>query len=357
MKFRTAETPVQSRPVAEAGSGFSAVLAVVVAMAAMLVAGCGTLAKRSPAPLATFLQINDLHVQAEPEQKGYERANEKARWLIEAAASGRHFARPDFVVGVGDLVHGGRLEALEPDLRQFREMLKALPVPFYPVVGNHEVVQQEGSPRHERAYREAFGNDRVNYTFTQAGLRFIALNNSGAGCVRPSVFKARNEWFRRELERNPNLPTVILCHIPLIPVREEAVLARSFGFHTYCDPDGETLKIVEAHADSVRAVLSGHLHLTGAVKHKDIWHVSVAGTASYPCDYALYTVFPDRIELEVRQLPPDLVTPRTNIHGRPRHTEDFLDGSHRTPWEYVAGRADERSFTIPLKSKSAPAIP
>ena len=173
----------------------------------------------------------------------------------------------------------------------------------------------------------------------------------------PAIRQARNEWLRGELERSPDMPTIILCHIPLVLLREEAVLAKSFGFRSYCDPDGETLKIVEAHADSVRAVVSGHLHLTGAVKHKDIWHVSVAGTASCPCDYALYTVFPDRIEVEVRQLPPDLVTPRTNIHGRPRHTEDFVDGSHRTPWEYVAGRADERSFTIPLKSKSAPAIP
>jgi 3',5'-cyclic AMP phosphodiesterase CpdA len=320
MNSRIAETPIHSLPVAKAASRFSAVPAAAMALAAVLMAGCGTLTERASAPLATFLQINDLHVQAEPEQKGYERANAKARWLLEAAASDRHFARLDFVVGVGDLVHGGRLEALEPDLRQFREMLQALPVPFYPVAGNHEVVQQEGNPRHERAYRETFGNDRVNYAFTHAGLRFIALNNSGAGIVGPAIRQARNEWLRGELERSPGVPTIILCHIPLIPLREEAVLANSLGFRSYCDPDGETLKIVEAHADSVKAVLSGHLHLTGAVRRKGIWHVSIAGTASYPCDCALYTVFPDRIEVQVRQLPADLVTPGTNIHGRRRHT-------------------------------------
>lgn len=304
------------------------------------------------APLCSFLQINDAHVHAgAPGRGGYEKTSEKLRWLVEAAVSGRHFPRPEFVVGIGDLIDGERIEALAPDLRLLRETLKPLRVPFYPVVGNHEVVQREGNPKYEQAYREAFGNDRVNYTFTQGGMLFIALNNSGACCVGPTVVKARNDWLRRELERAPGVPKIILCHIPLIPLREEAVLAKSFGFRSSMDRDGETLKIVEAH-DSVIAVLSGHLHLTGVAKRKGVFHISIAGTASYPCDYALYTIFPDRIEATVRQLPADLVTPKTNIHGKPRYPHDFVDGRHPTPWQYVAGLADERTFTIPLTNQA-----
>ncbi|MCX6907084.1 MAG: metallophosphoesterase, partial [Verrucomicrobia bacterium] len=244
------------------------------------------------------------------------------------------------------------IEALGPDLRLLREMLKPLRVPFYPVVGNHEVIQREGSPKHERAYREAFGDDRVNDTFTHGGLLFIALNNSGACCVGPAIVKARNDWLRRELERAPSVPKIILCHIPLIPPREETVLTKSFGFRSYMDRDGETLKIVEAHSDSVIAVLSGHLHLTGVVQRKGIYHITIAGTASYPCDYALYTVFADRIKVTVRQLPAKLVTPKTNIHGKPRYPQDFIDAGHKTPWQYVAGRADERAFRISLRNKT-----
>lgn len=340
----------QGMQVASRLAFWSATLCAVT-MLAVLVAGCGTPAGRSSDPLFSFLQLNDTHVLAGTDRKGYEKANEKARWLAEAVASGGCFARPDFVVGTGDLIYGERIEALGPDLRLFNEMLKPWNVPFHPVVGNHEVIQQEGSPKHERAYRETFGDDRVNYTFTHGGVLFIALNNSGACCVSPAVVKARNDWLRCELERAPGVPKIILCHIPLIPLREEAVLAKSFGFRSYMDRDGETLKIVEAHADSVIAVLSGHLHLTGVVQRKNIFHVSIAGTASYPCDYALYSVFPDRIEVTVRQLPAKLVTPRTNIHGKPRHREDFVDGNHKTPWQYVAGRADERAFTIPLRSR------
>ena len=318
-------------------------------MLMILMAVCAAPARRAAAPSFSFLQLNDTHVDADTDRDSYEKANEKARWLIEAAVSGRHFTRPDFVVGIGDLINGEHLDALGPDLRLLREMLKPLRVPFYPVVGNHEVIQQEGSTKHEHAYREAFGDDRVNYTFAHGGLLFIVLNNSGACSVGPTIVKARNDWLRRELERAPGVPKIILCHIPLVPLREEAVLAKSFGFRSYMDRDGGTLKIVEAHADSVIAVLSGHLHLTGAVQRKGIFHISIAGTASYPCDYALYTVFPDRIEVTVRQLPAKLVTPKTNIHGKPRYPQDFVDGGHKTPWQYVAGRPDERAFTIPLR--------
>lgn len=332
---------------------FATALTGAIAALAVLITGCSTPAGQSRAPLFSFLQLNDTHVDADAGKDGYEKANEKARWLIEAAASSRHFARPDFAVGVGDLIHGERIENLGPDLRLFREMLKPLRVPFYSVVGNHEVIQQEGNPKHEQAYREAFGNSRVNYTFTHGGVLFIALNNSGACCVGPTIVKARNDWLRHELECAPGVPKIILCHIPLIPLREEAVLAKSFGFRSYMDRDGGTLKIVEEHADSVIAVLSGHLHLTGVAQHKGIFHISIAGTASYPCDYALYKVFPDRIEVTVQQLPAKLVTPKTNIHGKPRYPQDFVDENHKTPWQYVAGRADERAFTIPLKKTLA----
>lgn len=325
------------------------VRALLAAALALLAAGCAAPTDRGGAPAFSFLQLNDTHVDADAGKDGYEKANEKARWLIEAAASGRHFARPDFVVGVGDLIHGERVENLVPDLRLLREMLKPLRVPFYPVVGNHEVVQQEGNPKHEQAYREAFGDERVNYTFTHGGVLFIALNNSGACCVGPAVVRARNDWLRRELERAPGVPKIILCHIPLVPLREEAVLAKSFGFRSYMDHDGGTLKLVEAHSDSVIAVLSGHLHLTGVVQRKGIFHISIAGTASYPCDYALYTVFANRIEVTVRQLPARLVTPKTNIHGKPRYPRDFVDARHTTPRQYVAGRPDERAFTMPLR--------
>ena len=310
-------------------------------------------APKGDAPLFRFMQINDTHVHAG--RGAYSKVNDKFRWLVEAADSSAYFPRPDFLIGVGDLIEGGTLEDLAPDTRLLLEMLKPLHVPLYPVMGNHEVVQREGDPKFEQAYREAFGNERVNYTFMHGGVMFIALNNGGAGCaIEPAVIKARNEWLRQELEHNKDVPKIIFCHVPLVPLREEKVFVKSFGFRNDYDRDGGTLSVIERHADTVIAVLSGHFHLTGMAQKSGIFHISISGTASYPCDYALYTAFPDRIEVAVRQIPPELVTRNTDIHGKPRHPVDYVDENHKTHEEYVSGRPEERDFTIPLTGRKRP---
>ena len=68
--------------------------------------------------------------------------------------------------------------------------------------------------------------------------------------------------------------------------RDEATLARSFGFSSYRDPDPETLKLVDRHAETVIAVLSGHLHLTGMRMRGTVCHFALSGTASAPSDGA-----------------------------------------------------------------------
>jgi predicted MPP superfamily phosphohydrolase len=308
-------------------------------------------------PSFRFAQVNDLHVQAtEPavqsaQQQTYKQANEKARWAVEAI-NGAVLPPCDFVVGGGDLINGEGLKRLEPDLRALRAILKPLRCPFYPVVGNHEVVQQERSPQYLQPFRDAFGRDRTDYTFTHGGILFVALNNSGAPSAEAA--KQRNQWLRDVLSEGRGQPKIILCHIPLIPLRDEATLAKSFGFTSYRDHDPGTLKLIEEHHDTVIAVLSGHLHLTGMKRHQGIFHISIAGTASYPCDIANYDVYPDRIEVVVKQLPERLAKAEASIHGKERHGRDFTDGEHRTPEEYQIGRADERRFTISLSGNKRP---
>lgn len=306
-------------------------------------------------PSFRFVQVNDLHVQADdlpgqPPRRSYRRANEKARWLVDAIDRQVFGPVPDFVVGVGDLIHGGSLDCLGPDLKKLREILKPLKCPFYPVVGNHEVVQQERSAEHLKPYIDAFGKDRVEYTFTAGAVLFVALNNSGAGALK--FAKERNEWLSEVLRANRDRPKIILCHIPLVPLRDQATLARSFGFVSYCDPDPGTLELVNHHSETVIAVLSGHLHLTGMKMRGGICHFSLSGTASYPSDgAAVFEVFTDRIAVAVKQLPEDLARSAPSIHGKPRHEQDYVDAEHDSAEKYQCGVAAERDFTIPLTER------
>lgn len=339
-------SPMHKRP--ESGPGLTR-RAFLPALGAV-VGGCvwqpipiAAATKPDAKPRLTFVQINDLHVQ-EPgtDIKGYKSANEKAQWVVQEI----NRQPPDFVLGIGDMIHGQRLEQLPKDLAIFREIIKPLQVPFYPAMGNHEVVQREGDPVYEKAYRDVFGEQRVSYTFEAGGVRFILLNNSGATGASPEIIGKRNAWLREVLTAHPGQPKILGCHIPIVPVRDEPVLAKSFGFGSYTARDPELLALVDEHADSIIAVLSGHLHLTGQVERKGVRHISICGTASYPSDFARYQVFDDRIVMQVSQLPAALAETTTSLHGQPRHKMDFTDAIHETAELYKMGRSEERNLTL-----------
>jgi predicted MPP superfamily phosphohydrolase len=301
-------------------------------------------------PKLTFVQINDLHVQApltaESKVKPtYKQANAKARWCIDAIVKG---PQPDFILAIGDMAHGERLEQVPKDLAEFKSMIASLKCPLYPAIGNHEVVQQEGNEQYERPYREAFGDERVNYFFEQGGLLFVVLNNSGACVVASEIIKQRNAWLRDTLAAHPDQKKVLCCHIPIVPVRDEPVLAKSFGFSSYHAHDAELLQIVDEHSKSIVAVLSGHLHLTGFVVRNGVHHISICGTASYPSDYARFALYEDRLEMQVCQLPADLAHTHPSLHGRPRHADDFTDKQHITGESYQRGNEAERMLHISL---------
>jgi hypothetical protein len=313
-------------------------------------------------PVFRFLHVNDLHVQSPlarsltSEYGGkigetYAEANTRAFWLLEALTAGAFFPKIDFVLMIGDLIYGEGLEGLKLDFDFFNSFLyKRFPVPCYPAVGNHENVQKERDPVYEAPYRQTFGEDKVDYSFVHKGIHFIVFNNSGTACIRePERLQERAEKLKQMLDEHPALPKILCCHVPLIPVRREEVLAKSFGFSSYNTVEPEILQLAEAHSDKVLAVLSGHLHLSGVAVHRTIYQVVTSGLASYPHDMAIYSVYTDRIDVEFIQAPSDLLTPSTNIHGASRFGHDFTDDQHPEYTSYLMGNASERRFSIPLK--------
>ena len=301
-------------------------------------------------PVLRFVQWNDTHISVGPT---YELANEKFDYLISATNAGSNFPRPDFVIAVGDMIHGTKgIDSLVADCALLQQKLAELKCPFYPVIGNHEDIQREGDPAHQAPYKATFGKDRLNYTFRAGGILFIVLDDTGAPkSNKTTVGRSRNQWLGKVLETSPDTPTIVCCHIPLVPLREDEVLKKSFGFNSYMAGDDDLLKLIDSHSEHIIAVLSGHLHLTGVVQRKGIYHITISGTASYPCDYAVYEVYPDRIGICVQSLSKELLTPNTNIHGKPRYKTGFTDTKHPTAESYIRGNPAERKFNIRLEGK------
>ncbi len=325
--------------------------AVILSSAPHVFAGTeGEIKKVQPSsePLFRFLQVNDLHIQHEG--KSYKDSNVRASWLFNALKEERYFPNPDFILGIGDIISGESIEGINNDFKYLREkFLDGLSIPFYPVMGNHECKQQEGNPEYEAPFIETYGSDRLNYSFEYEGVGFIAFNNVGTYGLPDEQEYARKETLKKLLQKNPSLPKIVCCHIPIIPVRKERILAKSFGITSYKTKDTSTLEVLQAPEYNVKAVLSGHLHITGSVVKDGIRHISIAGLASYPHDIALYSVFSDRIEVEVIRIPSNLLVPETNIHGARRHNKDYTDSTHPSYTQYIMGNENERRFSIPLK--------
>jgi 3',5'-cyclic AMP phosphodiesterase CpdA len=301
-----------------------------------------------------FLQINDLHMIAPGvmgRNEGYKGANQRAVWLLNAIVGKEEIPELDLVLGLGDMVHGDSLEGIEEDLKLFQVTNQKIPYPFYPLMGNHEVKQNQGVSEWESPFLDTFGAETNNYTFSYGDLLVVMFNNSGTGHLSAEHGAQQLEWLRHTFDANPSRLKILCCHVPLIPIRDDAVLAESFGFRSYYTLEPKVLELVEQHTSTILAVLSGHLHMTGMTLQNDIHHISVSGTASYPGDYALYTLQEDGIEVSIHQVPDYLQDAwETDIHGERRHGKSFIDKKHSTAQTYLMGNPDERHFIIPFKN-------
>jgi DNA repair exonuclease SbcCD nuclease subunit len=281
---------------------------------------------------------------------GYDGANARAEWLLAQVEPGGELNGLDFVVSGGDLIHGENLPSIGVEMAALRERLRRLPVPFFPCCGNHEVKQAEGDPAFEEPYRRTFGEDRFDYAIPAGPAEIIVLNNAGTFHVVAARREARFEAFKRLLANRPGVPKILVCHVPLLPVRDNDTLRESFGFLSYKTLEVELVDALEVHGRDVRLVISGHLHLTGMVEHRGVRHLVTSGTASFPHHYPVITVTGEGIDVEVRSLPESLHEPATNLHGRPRYAHDYTDSAHPDGDSYVRGNPGERRFFVSFGS-------
>jgi len=297
-----------------------------------------------------FAVINDLHAHFDPGStaKGYPGANSRAEWMLGQFEQGGSLSDVDFVILAGDMIHGSNLESIGTEMKAFKERLDQLVVPYFPVCGNHEIQQLEGNAEYEKPYRTAFGDDRFDYVIPAGGVEIVVLNNAGTFHVTKERREERYLALKRMLETRPEVPKILVCHVPLVCVRDHDVLAESFGFISYRCLEREILDLVEAPESPVKLMISGHLHLSGMTERKGIKHLVTAGTASFPHDHALVQITNDEIKVEVCALPDKLHEPASNIHGPPRYAQGHSDGPHSSHVNYLCGNGSERSFIAKL---------
>jgi hypothetical protein len=146
----------------------------------------------------------------------------------------------------GDLTEQGTPE----ELTRFERELKALPIPCYATLGNHELGYSESE------FRERFG--RGSFSFVFRGARFTLLDSASA-TLAPLVYEWLDDW----LEAGSDGLHAVFMHItPLDPAgqRNGAFASRAEGN-----------KLINLMADhGVDLSVYGHIHSYHAYSHAGI---------------------------------------------------------------------------------------
>ncbi|MHC4492994.1 MAG: LamG-like jellyroll fold domain-containing protein [Planctomycetota bacterium] len=180
--------------------------------------------------------------------------------VLAAAIDAANRLDPDFVMTVGDLVQG--YTTREPWLRQmreFKEVMRRLERPWYPVAGNHDVYGGRGNRAgNEALYREHFGP--LFYSFDYKWGHFIALYSDeklGRGPNAHDMSQAQMAWLKADLEQTKATQVYVFLHHP-------RWIYRGTNW-----PDVHRILAADGR---VKAVFGGHIHVYRDDGRKDGVH-------------------------------------------------------------------------------------
>ncbi len=246
----------------------------------VLILGILVTATKSFAENIKFIQVTDSHMAKNSE---YSQKVLKATIDDINKQSG-----VSFVVFTGDNVN----YAQEEDLRIFASIVKKLNVPYYFVIGNHDVYKTNGMPktRYLEIMRES--NFRIhqrkpNYKWKKKKFLFLIVDGAKEVIPGPAGYFKKDtlEWLDKTLSKNKKKTTVIFQHFPV--VYPDGAEGRLKTHKTYKVED--YTNIIDKHAN-VLAIISGHLHTNGENMKNGVYHISTPSLLAIPHYYKIIDI-------------------------------------------------------------------
>ena len=215
---------------------------------------------------------------------------------------------PAFVIQVGDMI-GGYVE----DLDEFRAQWKRFhaqiaplgEIPFYPVPGNHDVLDASHKPGGEKIYKEVWGD--TYYSFDYRNAHFIILNTDDRD--GSEITGEQLDWLKRDLGGARKQDHIfVFFHHPIYSLKNEEELHKLFVEH------------------GVSAVIYGHRHHLHYRERDGIPYMMTMSATKLSTPFPLeagnmhhmllVTVRDNTFRITVVKagsvLPPDIVSPEDN---------------------------------------------
>ena len=227
-----------------------------------------------------FVQITDSHLSANSDYS--------IRVLKSAVEDINNQSDISFVFFGGDNINNP-----EPDdLKKFVSIISKLNVPYYIVLGNHDVYKSHNMSkvRYFEILRESnlfFRQRSANYKFVKDGFVFVTLD--GAKEVIPGATgyyrKDTLEWLDRVLTKYKGKPVVIFQHFP---IEYPAGMENRLKTHKTYKPEVYN-EVLEKH-NNVLAIVSGHFHVNYETMKNGVYHISSPSILEMPNSYKIIDI-------------------------------------------------------------------
>ncbi len=223
-----------------------------------------------------FVQVTDSHFSSD---------NEFKKNLLESTIKDINTLKGvSFVVFTGD-----NIDKANPDyLKDFVQIANKLNVPYYMVIGNHEVFKSGdlSKIRYMEIIKENnlfYRPTKPNYKFTKKGFMFLIVDGAKEVIPGSNGYYRQDtlDWVEKQLNKNSKKPTIILQHFPLVPPKE-MVTHKTYQAEKY-------LKMLDKH-NNVIAVVSGHYHINGEQMKDGIYHICSPTLLNEPYQYKIIDI-------------------------------------------------------------------
>ncbi len=183
---------------------------------------------------------------------------------------------PAFVVGVGDFIYGygANAQRTKEEYEEFIKVIKRFTIPFYPVVGNHEVSGFGG----QKDYLEMLKKP-LYYSFNYKKSHFVILDTSVNFPNGPFTLQ-QFEWLKKDLSNATSAQNVFLfMHKPLLEKNEKS----SWTNEKMAEKVRNFIYAFNKKYHNIRVIFQGHEHLFWQKNVGGIKYI-ITGGAGAPLD-------------------------------------------------------------------------